>query len=131
MKKGGTTVLILLTIAFIAFTAGFFFGRNMNSSVVSRMPTAQAPVNTDTTENMEHVQVITPTEQSSRKVNINTATVSELDLLPGIGPVLAQRIVDYRDANGHFTSIADLCLVEGIGSEKLMNLIELITVEGS
>lgn len=131
MKKGGTMILILLTIAFIAFTAGFFLGRNMNSSVVSGAFLSQTPASTGETVETVPGEVTTPNVQHPRKVNINTASVSELDLLPGIGPVLAQRIVNYREENGNFTSIADLCMVEGIGTEKLMNLIDLITVEGS
>ena len=48
-------------------------------------------------------------------VNINTATKDELDVLPGIGPVKAQAIVDYRKANGPFKSVDDLKKVNGIG----------------
>jgi competence protein ComEA len=48
-------------------------------------------------------------------VNINTATLEELDSLSGIGPALGQRIVDYREANGPFASIEDIMLVSGIG----------------
>lgn len=52
---------------------------------------------------------------TSGLVNINTANVSELDSLPGIGPVYAQRIIDYRTANGPFNSIDQLDNVKGIG----------------
>lgn len=51
-------------------------------------------------------------------ININRATAGELDSLPGIGPVLASRIIDYRKANGPFLSIDDLQKVSGIGSAK-------------
>lgn len=51
-------------------------------------------------------------------ININRATAGELDSLPGIGPVLASRIIDYRKANGPFLSIEDLQKVSGIGSAK-------------
>lgn len=52
-------------------------------------------------------------------VDVNTATAEELEALPGIGPVLAGRIVDYRAEHGAFTSVEQLTEVEGIGSAKL------------
>ncbi len=51
-------------------------------------------------------------------ININRASAGELDTLPGIGPVLASRIIDYRKANGPFASVDDLQNVSGIGSAK-------------
>jgi competence protein ComEA len=65
----------------------------------------------------------------SGKVNINTASVQELDeKLPGIGPTLAQRIVDYRKLHGSFAKIEDLNEVSGIGDAKFADIKELITV---
>lgn len=62
-------------------------------------------------------------------LNINTATVAEMDeKLPGIGPALAQRIVDYRTGNGSFASIEDIKNVSGIGDKKFEDLKSLITV---
>ena len=55
----------------------------------------------------------------STPVNINTAAAEELETLPGIGPVLAQRIVDYRAEHGAFASAEELLEVEGIGGAKL------------
>lgn len=57
-------------------------------------------------------------KRKSGPININRATAGELDSLPGIGPVLASRIIDYRKANGPFTSVDDLQKVSGIGSAK-------------
>ncbi len=62
------------------------------------------------------------------RVNINTANLSQLDTLPGIGPALAQRIIQYREANGPFQEEEDLKNVSGIGDKNFENLRELITV---
>ncbi len=61
-------------------------------------------------------------------VNLNTATLAQLDALPGVGPVLAQRILDHRDRNGGFRSVGDLRQVEGIGDARYEQLKELVTV---
>ncbi|MBU4175286.1 MAG: ComEA family DNA-binding protein [Actinobacteria bacterium] len=61
-------------------------------------------------------------------ININTATADQLEELPGIGPSLAQRIVDYRRKNGAFSSIDELDNVEGIGSGKLESIRDLVTI---
>ncbi|WP_345156004.1 ComEA family DNA-binding protein [Micromonospora maritima] len=61
-------------------------------------------------------------------VNLNTATLAQLDGLPGVGPVLAQRILDHRDQHGGFRSVADLRQVEGIGDARYEQLKELVTV---
>ena len=65
---------------------------------------------------------------ASGTVNINTASASELEKLPGIGPALAQRIVEYRDSHGPFASVDSLTDVPGIGKAKLEALREQATV---
>jgi competence protein ComEA len=61
-------------------------------------------------------------------IDINTATAEELDTLPGIGPTIAQRIVDYRNANGPFATIQDIVNVAGIGDATFAEIKDLITV---
>lgn len=61
-------------------------------------------------------------------VNLNTAGVAELETLPGIGEVIAQRIVDHRTANGPFSSVEELLEVSGIGEAILGSIRELVTV---
>jgi competence protein ComEA len=62
------------------------------------------------------------------KVNLNTATVADLESLPRIGPTMAQRIIDYRTANGRYTSVDGLRDVTGIGDKTFEGLKDLITV---
>ncbi|NHN56081.1 ComEA family DNA-binding protein [Calidifontibacter sp. DB0510] len=61
-------------------------------------------------------------------VNLNTADETALDTLPGVGPVLASRIVQWRTANGRFTSVDELGEVSGIGDKLLEQLRPLVTV---
>lgn len=61
-------------------------------------------------------------------VDLNTATMEQLDTLPGIGPVLAQRILDWRTANGRFSSVDELAEVKGIGEATLGELRPSVTV---
>ncbi len=61
-------------------------------------------------------------------INVNSAGVTELGTLPGIGPALSQRIVDYRQANGPFATIEDLKAVRGIGEGLFNEIRDLITV---
>lgn len=62
------------------------------------------------------------------KVNLNTATLAQLDTLPGVGPVLAQRILDHREEHGGFRSVSDLRQVGGIGDTRYEQLKDLVTV---
>ncbi|HEU4526887.1 MAG TPA: ComEA family DNA-binding protein [Actinomycetota bacterium] len=61
-------------------------------------------------------------------VNVNTASATELEALPGIGEVIAQRIIDHRTANGPFASVEELLEVSGIGEAILGSIRELVTV---
>ena len=66
---------------------------------------------------------------SARHVDINTASAAELERLPGVGPTLAQRIVDYRSAHGPFQSPQDLQQVQGIGPKTYETLRAYTTIE--
>ena len=67
--------------------------------------------------------------QPNGLVNINTASATELDSLPGIGPALAQRIIQHREANGPFATIEDLKNVSGIGDKKFADLEHKVSVQ--
>ena len=70
----------------------------------------------------------TPQAGTTALVRLNTVTVQELDSLPGIGPVLAQRIVDWRTTHQRFTSVEELGEVSGIGEATLADLRQLVTL---
>ena len=69
-----------------------------------------------------------PTSASHGPVNLNTATVNDLDVLPGVGPVTAAAIIDYRKQKGRFTSVDELSHIDGIGPSRLEKLRSLVTV---
>lgn len=62
------------------------------------------------------------------KVNINTADAAVLDTLPGVGPAMAQKIIDYRKNNGPFHTLEDIKKIPGIGESKYLNLKDKITI---
>ena len=68
-------------------------------------------------------------DTASKKVNINTATQEELDALPGIGPSIAAKIIDYREQNGKFNSIEEIKEVSGIGDAKYEKIKDSITIK--
>jgi competence protein ComEA len=68
----------------------------------------------------------TGTAAGAGKVNLNTASVEELDALPKVGPVLAQRIVDWRKEHGPFKSVEELDAVDGVGPKMLETLLPLV-----
>ena len=76
----------------------------------------------------ENVGSSTKKEHKFSSVNINTATQTELETLPGIGPSIALKIINYRKENGKFSSIDDLKNVSGIGEAKFEKIKKYITV---
>ena len=69
-----------------------------------------------------------PDKPEETKININTANIDELQILPGIGPVMSQRIIDYRQEHGKFKNIYELERVRGIGEATLRGFEKIITV---
>lgn len=69
-----------------------------------------------------------PASGQGSSIDLNTADAAALETLPRIGPALAQRIIEWRDANGRFTAVEDLLAVPGIGDKMLEALRELVRV---
>ena len=69
-----------------------------------------------------------PSTVPSSPININTATQAQFESLPGIGPKVAQRIVEYRQKNGQFKKVEDLMNVKGIGEKSFMKLNPYLTL---
>lgn len=158
MKNKTTAILAALVLLFGGFTGGFFLGRNTRVGTIQTTKTVYETVPGETVILMQEVLVTLPPEtttapeetipsrsnpstQTDRPketepkkeevtfpVNINTASAKELDALPGIGEVLAQRIIDYRNANGPFQSVDDLIKVKGIGEKTLEKIKPYATV---
>ncbi len=111
--------LLGLTGLFVIFTLAFFIGRSSAHAVIS---TQTAPV--------ELVYETAPLEQEpSIRLNLNEATADELEALPGIGPVLAERILQWREEYGPFVSAEQIMDIEGIGEKKYGEIQDLIYVE--
>lgn len=122
MKKPRLHILVLATCIFAAFLAGFFAGRNLNRTPV-QIRTLPAPT-----------EPALPAEETQPEVpgivNLNTATAEQLQTLPGIGPVLASRIIAYREEYGSFDTIGELANVSGIGEKRLEEIWDLVTTGG-
>ena len=128
MKNKVSVLLAAVTVLFAGFTLGLFVGRNSGSGTVTlavpvQMQTAPTAAPTTPTQTV-------PEETVSFPVNINTADAETLAALPGIGQVLAKRILAYRQQNGSFRAIEEITNVEGIGEKKAEAILELITVGG-
>lgn len=112
-------VLLALTLAFLGMLAALAMGdRGATVSDAYRIETERA------------VPAETGGEAADALLDVNAATVEELQELTGIGPVLAQAIVDYRAEHGPFRSVDELLAVSGIGETRLNEIRDEITVNG-
>ena len=90
--------------------------------------TGEQPKITSNLKFLEEQHKTRDNKQYSTTININTATIEELDTLPGVGPAIAKRIVEFRSTQP-FTKPEDIMLVKGIGKKKFAKMRERITVE--
>lgn len=99
------------------------------AAIVFALVTAGGPAATLAQQAPPQVPPPAPkTSTSSSLLNLNTATKAELEKLPGIGPSVAQKILDYRQKNGNFKKIEELMNIPGIGEKSFLKLRPLITV---
>lgn len=120
MKKPGIIILLLVNFSFLSFLGGFYLGRNLNDS----------PIRVSTLPNSVNITNGPTDDPVPELININTATKEELETLPGIGPSLAQLILDYIQENGPFETLNQLTQINGIGPVKLNGIMDYATVGG-
>ena len=134
--------LLLCCAGFLLFGLGLYFGRTTGGTVLYQRPAAassvaaeapEAPEEPETPEAPEEPaapeETATEPDGMASRVNLNTADAAALESLPGIGPALAQRIIDYRMANGPFQTTAEIQDVRGIGAGIYAKIKDSITVE--
>ena len=126
-----------MTITLLSFAAGLFFGRSTDPSTLQverAVPVEspyRAPAEADSaaTEDVPEVQDPEPTAQVEFPIDLNSAGLGELQELPEIGPVLAQRILDYREEHGGFSAVEELKNISGIGEktyDAIKNLVKVV-----
>jgi len=106
MLRRGSVLIVVLAVVL----AGPVFAPAVVSA--QQQPAAQAPEKA----------------AASTTVNLNTATADQLDSLPGVGPAMAARILEYRQKNGGFKKIEELMNIKGIGEKNFLKLKPLVTV---
>ena len=137
-------VILALTLLFACFIAGFYYGRNSGTSLdmtahsvrvytekesADLAVSSQSTFDSDETASNEVKDSDTTEDVVAQLIHINSASVSELMSLPGIGETLANRIVSYRETHGDFTTTEELMEVDGIGEKKYAAIEAYITVE--
>ena len=116
MKKSAPWILLTVAAVGFAVISGFFIGR---ITAGDRIELGKYDIPTQTTDDPDDTDGL---------IDINTADIETLTLLPGIGETLAKRIIDYRESNGRFTEIEQLLNVTGIGEAKLEEIEHFIRI---
>ena len=117
LSKGEKWIVVLTLVFALAMTGVYIHATRMDES------------DEYTIRAGELAQGTAPIETVQWQVNINTATVEELTHLPGVGEVLAERIVAYREAHGAFRTAEELLEVDGIGESKFADMKDWIVLK--
>ena len=127
MKNTPVSILACVCLILAAFLLGLYLGRNISGTTIQTSVLSTPSTKYSTTASQSTSSSAT---QTGGKININTADIFALMTLPGIGETYAQRIIDYRTANGPFQDISDIKNVEGIGEKRYEGIKDLITTGG-
>lgn len=122
MKKTARNSLIIITALFAVFICGIMIGRHSATSVPLADISNLIPTKPYEPEDLPAREMI------GTKININTASVETLAVLPGIGVTTAALIVDYREQNGPYEHIEQLRLIEGFGEKRFNDIAKYVTV---
>ena len=113
-------ILLGITGMFLCILLGIFIGRNLRTSYIPLRNENNQSASTNGSQN-----------QADGRIDINTASAEQLQLIPGIGEVLAQRIIDYRTEHTAFTSVEELMEISGIGQAKFAQMKPYVKIGGN
>jgi comEA protein len=99
----------------------------MVTSLVA-LPTEDLAAAGAATATEQHKRVAASAQESQEPIDVNTASEEQLEVIPGIGPAMAQRIIAWREENGRFESVEDLLNIRGIGVKTLEKLRPYVVV---
>jgi len=120
-------MIVAVTLAASVFLIGYLVGRDGGGDSVS-ITTQYIENESESGAGRSETPVretVLPEEHGTR-VDLNAASEQELEEIPGIGPVLAERIIDFRQKAGRFTAVEELLQIEGIGEKKFAALKEYV-----
>lgn len=125
MNRQEQQTVLLLAVTLLGVYVYLSYGRTTQSA---------SPVKASSTQGLKNVQTVFPTTNAERlllgiPMPLNRASEQDLELIPGIGPKLAQRITSFREQKGPFKNIADLKAVKGIGEKKLKQITPYVSLK--
>ena len=134
-QKRVASIMFVLILVVSAMIFGYLFGLNAGTTEVHMVElpasvlTASEQTTQETSTDLE--EALSGTEGKPDLINLNTADQALLETLPGIGPTIAKRIIEYRNTIGSFASKEEIMNISGIGKKKYSAIEGLITVGGT